>query len=244
MTARRRRKSGSGPSATALIAWAGGAGIETDRIVSVSHPSGQGSPVSPAPSVRVPLIMRGRGLAAGTLLACGSVLVVGVHTADNSFTPRSAPLPRLATADPHAVSGGTAASLVVTEGWAAAASLSSGQALAGTYSPSGEISHHVRLVWHASGSTSSGATLPLPLDLPGTGETQTPQSVPVDKMVAPVAGVVTPAIALFTQQTVPAQDLVAPDQEVTTPEEQDVASAETEEGTQPAMTMLSPPLLA
>ena len=238
MTARRRRKSGSGPSATALIAWVGGTGLGVDRRADLPFPRGRSSWVPAGPPSRGPLITRGRGLAAGTLLACGSVLAVAVHTADNSFTPRSVPLPGLATVGPSAVSGGATAPLVVAEGWATATSVSSGQALAGTYVPPGEVRHYVPLIWHASGSPSSGATLPLPLDLPSADGTRAPQSVPVNRMVAPVAQMV----AQFTQRGVPGQDLGAPGQEGATPGEQGVASSP--EGAQPAMTMLAPPLLA
>jgi len=251
MTARRRRKSGSGPSATALIAWAGGAGVGAD----VSLAGDRTSLVASVPTSRLPLIARGRGLAAGTLLACGSVLAVAAHTADSSFTtPKSAPPPRLATAGPLAVSGGATASLGVAEPWAAAASASSGQALGGTYSPSGAGSYPAPLVLHASGSPPSAATLLLPLNLPGVGETRAPESV--DRPVAPVPQVpetpvgepstipgpeqvVTTAVALLTPQRAPGQDLVAPAELAVAGEPGD---APLEEGAQPAMTMLSPPL--
>jgi hypothetical protein len=92
MTARRRRKSGSGPSAAALIAWVGGA------------PPGVGEPASAPVSVidggsygrvlggRAILVGRACGLAAGTLLACGSVLAGAIHGGDGSFAGDSEPL--------------------------------------------------------------------------------------------------------------------------------------------------------
>jgi hypothetical protein len=91
MTARRRRKSGSGPSATALIAWVGGT-----RTGPTDYP---GTPVSvgSAPEERVAggraiLFGRACGLAAGTLLACGSVLVGATHVGDGSLATDSASL--------------------------------------------------------------------------------------------------------------------------------------------------------
>jgi hypothetical protein len=90
MTARRRRKSGSGPSATALIAWVGGApseiGAPTGAAVSVIYgrPSGQIPSAGQIPSGRAVLVGRACGLAAGTLLACGSVLAGATHTGDGA----------------------------------------------------------------------------------------------------------------------------------------------------------------
>lgn len=90
MTARRRRKSGSGPSATALIAWVGARQTAIDVPISV--------PVIPGgiprlPSSRAVLVGRACGVAAGTLLACGSVLVSATHVGDGSLVGDSAPLP-------------------------------------------------------------------------------------------------------------------------------------------------------
>jgi hypothetical protein len=97
MTARRRRKSGSGPSATALIAWVGGA-----RTGSADRAGTIGPVIDRAPEDRAPgdqvaggrAIFLGRacGLAAGTLLACGSVLAGATHVGDGSRTTDSAPL--------------------------------------------------------------------------------------------------------------------------------------------------------
>lgn len=250
MTARRRRKSGSGPSATALIAWVGGARIGTESTADVSLTNDRASSANLTSYPRSLLTARGRGLAAGTLLACGSMLAVAVHAADSSLTPGSAPLPGLATAGPHAGSAGysVGAPFAVVEGWAAAASARSGQALAGTYVPSGGVRRHVPLALRAPGSPPSEATLPLSMNLPGTGEAQAPDDVLADRMVVPVAQVpedsvaeslaarVTPVLASFTQQSGPGED------DPVEPGEQGPAPAE--EGTQPAMTMLSPLLLA
>lgn len=93
MTARRRRKSGSGPSATALIAWVGA------RQTAISVP--MRAPVSVIQGEHTPRISRSRavlvgracGVAAGTLLACGSVLASATHVGDGSLAGNSAPLP-------------------------------------------------------------------------------------------------------------------------------------------------------
>lgn len=85
MTTRRRRKSGSGPSATALIAWVGG------PLTAADAPAGAGlSGVHAFSSGRVTggraiLVGRVCGLAAGTLLACGSVLAAAVHAGDGTL---------------------------------------------------------------------------------------------------------------------------------------------------------------
>jgi hypothetical protein len=147
---------------------------------------------------------------------------------------------------------------VGAERWAAAAaSASSGQKLGETYFflPGG-VGRPVPLVLHASNSPQPGATLLLPLNLPGVDETRIPESVDrtvaslpqvpetpvVEPPDAPVAQqVVAPAVALFTQQIAPGQDVVLPVADLAAPGEQD--GAPSEEGTQPAMTMLSPPLL-
>jgi hypothetical protein len=92
MTARRRRKSGSGPAATALIAWVGGrqvAGASAGAEVSGVHAWSSGR----SPAGRAILAGRALGLAAGTLLACGSVLAGAVHVGEGSLTGEGAPLP-------------------------------------------------------------------------------------------------------------------------------------------------------
>ncbi|MGH3685935.1 MAG: hypothetical protein ACRDRU_27655 [Pseudonocardiaceae bacterium] len=84
MTARRRRKSGSGPAATALIAWVGVPGASVSMIG--GEPSGRTS------HGRAIFVGRACGLAAGTLLACGSVLAGATHVGDGSLTEASTPL--------------------------------------------------------------------------------------------------------------------------------------------------------
>lgn len=87
MTARRRRRSGSGPSATALIAWAGGAKVIADH---AANRAVHGAPASVSALVAddsEPLSGRFRVLALGSLIACGSVLAVTVHAGDTAFGP-------------------------------------------------------------------------------------------------------------------------------------------------------------
>lgn len=92
MTARRRRKSGSGPSATALIAWVGAGQTEFAAPVGASIAMIHGAPAGRVPSGRAVLVGRACGLAAGTLLACGSVLAGATHVGDGSLVGGSAPL--------------------------------------------------------------------------------------------------------------------------------------------------------
>jgi hypothetical protein len=93
MTARRRRKSGSGPSATALIAWVGG--DRTDLGAPALAPGSvvSGLPINQVSGSRALLIGRACGLAAGTLLACGSVLVGATHVGEGSFAGDNAAPP-------------------------------------------------------------------------------------------------------------------------------------------------------
>jgi hypothetical protein len=92
MTARRRRKSGSGPSATALIAWVGGArtGIGVPTIAPL--PVLTSGPTGRTVGSRAIFLGRACGLAAGTLLACGSVLAGATHLGDGSDAQNSVPL--------------------------------------------------------------------------------------------------------------------------------------------------------
>jgi hypothetical protein len=111
MTARRRRKSGSGPSATALIAWVGGArtGMVAPEVTPGSVASSlpirpmSGSPMSGS---RALLVGRACGLAAGTLLACGSVLVGATHVGEGALVGDTAPLLSPVPPGPD-VTGGT-----------------------------------------------------------------------------------------------------------------------------------------
>jgi hypothetical protein len=85
MTARRRRKSGSGPSATALIAWVGGAQVAPHASPGALAPPAPVQPYRRVPTSRAVLVGRACGLAAGTLLACGSVLASATHVGDGSL---------------------------------------------------------------------------------------------------------------------------------------------------------------
>lgn len=93
MTTRRRRKTGSGPSATALIAWAGGARgfIEAPAGGPVSGIHGE--PAGGIPGGRAVFVGRACGLAAGTLLAFGSVLAGAANVGDGSLAEETAALP-------------------------------------------------------------------------------------------------------------------------------------------------------
>jgi hypothetical protein len=104
MTARRRRKSGSGPSATALIAWVGARQTAIGAPVGVPASVIQGGPIRRMPGSRAVLVGRACGVAAGTLLACGSVLVSATHVGDGPLVRESAPLPNRT---PAALGAGT-----------------------------------------------------------------------------------------------------------------------------------------
>lgn len=107
MTARRRRKSGSGPSATALIAWVGGARTALTEPVSTPASAVGDAAEDRMAGGRAILFGRACGLAAGTLLACGSVLVGATHVGDGPLATDSASLrkpspitPGTTTSDP------------------------------------------------------------------------------------------------------------------------------------------------
>ena len=104
MTARRRRKSGSGPSATALIAWVGGARTGLTDYVATPVPITDSAPGERVAGGRAILFGRACGLAAGTLLACGSVLAGATHVGDGSLATDSASLRK-----PTPTTGGTTA---------------------------------------------------------------------------------------------------------------------------------------
>lgn len=103
MTARRRRKSGSGPSATALIAWIGGARTGASDPAPVSVVGDE--PAEEMAGGRAVLLGRACGLAAGTLLACGSVLASATHVGDGSLATDSASLLSRTPASPGATMG-------------------------------------------------------------------------------------------------------------------------------------------
>lgn len=146
MTARRRRRSGSGPSATAMIAWAGGARTIADhaanRAFSATQPS-VSALVADRPGA---LSGKFRGFAVGSLLACGSVLAVAVHAGDGAFGPveqDATPSPAGPPAMPHVAPGpdatpaATAHDPVPADMVAAAVGLATGAGHAGT----GQVGH-------------------------------------------------------------------------------------------------------
>lgn len=92
MTARRRRKSGSGPSATALIAWVGSAQPSVGEPANAPVSVIEGGSCGRVPGGRAILVGRACGLAAGTLLACGSVLAGAIHAGDGSLAGDGAAL--------------------------------------------------------------------------------------------------------------------------------------------------------
>ncbi len=100
MTARRRRKSGSGPSATALIAWVGGARTGLSAPSDVPIPMIGDMPTGRLVGSRAIFLGRACGLAAGTLLACGSVLAGATNVGDGSLAGNGAPLPNPTLAAP------------------------------------------------------------------------------------------------------------------------------------------------
>lgn len=105
MTARRRRKTGSGPSATALIAWVGGAQPRTGEPAIAPFSVTDGRSRGRASGARAVLGGRACGLAAGTLLACGSVLAGTAYVGDGSLAGDSAPLSKGTPAVPVADAG-------------------------------------------------------------------------------------------------------------------------------------------
>ncbi|MDQ4102234.1 MAG: hypothetical protein M3186_00395, partial [Actinomycetota bacterium] len=93
MTERRRRKSGSGPSAAALIAWVGGAQTVIEAPAGEAVAGIHREPAGRVPGGRAIFVGRACGLAAGTLLAFGSVLAGAANVGDDSLAGESAALP-------------------------------------------------------------------------------------------------------------------------------------------------------
>lgn len=100
MTARRRRKTGTGPSATALIAWVGGAQLGVGEPASAQFSVIEGGSCGRVSGGRAVIAGRACGFAAGTLLACGSVLAGTAYVGDSSLAGDSAPLLRGTSAVP------------------------------------------------------------------------------------------------------------------------------------------------
>lgn len=186
MTARRRRKSGSGPSATALIAWVEGTGYGPENSGTwLSDRAYQtGSAAVPPAETRPPLVGRARGLAAGTLLACGSVLAVTVHAADSAGPARAA-TPDLVTVDPGAVSRGQAATPAVSATTAPPA-VTSAQSLGGAQVRAGAVPRNVPRAIDVPRAVSSRPQQ-VPSRMPGADRgQQVPERDPVERAIEPV----------------------------------------------------------
>ena len=242
MTARRRRKSGSGPSATALIAWVGGAqravGAPAGTAVSGAHSWSSRR----RSGGRAILAGRAFGLAAGTVLACGSVLASAVHVGDGSPTGEGAFLPSLPPAAPSVGSGtpGEYGGTASAERVSAAPAPVSAQAFVRTgpaLRPQPAQVHRnnpVSLdVPAEDGAAPHTAQSPWRSPAPPADDASTGPMAPVNPVldpaasgvgrVAPVGGVLEPAAPREEQPASPRSQAVVP---------------LVEEATQPAMTML------
>jgi hypothetical protein len=207
MTARRRRKSGSGPAATALIAWVGGAQAEPSASVSMND----GEPSGRAPHGRAILLGRACGLVAGTLLACGSVLAGATHVGDGSLAGDSTLLPSHTPPGPGIGSGASNEAQVQApaERMSAAPDLVSAQAVTET-SPAlhprlGQVRRNSPVSLDVpAGPSQQPPAAPRPWDSPSseTGQASTGPIAPVSPVldpaakgvgrVAPVGGVLPP----------------------------------------------------
>jgi hypothetical protein len=244
MTARRRRKPGSGPSATALIAWVGGA--KPGRPASASVSSSQASLAILAPYSSAPFAgrARARSLAAGTLLACGSVLAVGVHAADSS-PPREKPAPAsgLATT-PDAGSGGSAAQTPLAAAARPVAAPAAGGlwTLGGPEVRAGKVHRNAPLFVGGSADPSfpsAELSQPVPLGLP-VPERAGPLG-PVERTGAPVAEVQRTVSAVMHGLAIPLtrETPVGPVVQQAVPVGSE-AAALLAPVTEPAMSMLAP----
>ncbi len=252
MTARRRRKTGSGPSATALIAWVGGG-----QEVADASAGAVGSGVHAWSSGRMPggraiLVGRACGLVAGTLLACGSVLAGAAQVGDGSLAGQGAPLPSYTPVGPDAGSGldGYGAQAPADRA-AAAPDAVSAQALAPTGSAlrprSGQVHRNKPVsldVPAEHGSPSPAVQRPWGSPPPATGQAPTGPIAPMKPVldpaasgVAQVGGVLAPATPreeqprLSTTQRLSTMQSVLPGTHAVAPL--------VDKATQPAMAMLS-----
>ncbi|MGH4024825.1 MAG: hypothetical protein ACRDRV_09595 [Pseudonocardiaceae bacterium] len=213
---------------------------------------------------RPPFVGKARGLAAGTLLACGSVLAVAVHTADNSGAQKAAS-PGLVTVEPGAVSGGFAAP-PAPDSSAAPPVVTGAQSFTGTQLRPGSVLRNVPRFVDAHHAAATDQRRPAPLSMPGAeaGQqapehdsvggaiapvtepvVQAPNTVvgAVGEMIAPQNRGLTSAAGLsrltpgsLAERLVPAAQ--APLDDALDPLKDVVGPLE--EGAQPAMTMLSP----
>lgn len=215
------------------------------------------SPVTSPPPGRAPLVSRARGLAAGTLLACGSVLAVTVHAADSSSQSPDTAHPGLFTVDPGVAAGGDGAKGSVAA-LSTAASLASRDRNFAEIG-SGPIHRNRPLALGVAGESSPQADLSTPLALSGSevedgqqvesGSIQYPVAPPAPKpgaatavvghVVASVDQAADPVSSLAGEalSASPEEEEAAPGKEAARPTERVVAP--TGKGAQPAMTMLS-----
>ncbi|HEY6424203.1 MAG TPA: hypothetical protein VIY28_13325 [Pseudonocardiaceae bacterium] len=207
--ARRRRKSGSGPSAQALIAWVGGP--RAAGAAAGAGLSGMGAfPSSRVAGGRAILVGRACGLAAGTLLACGSVLVGAVHVGDGPVAGDAFGSGRLpGAADAAATPEGSGGSVPAGREVAAPAAVSA-QAFAAPDAAT------------RSRPTGVHRNSPASLDVPAEHSTPTPaakrpwapsgqdgQAAPGP--VGPVSPVLDPAASGLARATPPVGGVLAPD---------------------------------
>jgi hypothetical protein len=251
MTARRRRKTGSGPSATALIAWVGGApmvaGASAGTVV-----SGAGHAWSPTrmPGGRAVAIGRACGLAAGTVLACGSVLASAVHVGDGSLTREDASLPSYIPTSPDTKSGAPIGYLgtVAAQRPAAAPDAVSAQAVVRTIpelrrrpaqvhrNNPASITESAEPVTATSPTTQAPWRSPAPSADPAPSGPIAPVNPVLDPAasgvgrVAPVSGVLQPAAKRDEQPAPSSTQAMVPGTQAAAPL--------LKEATQPAMTML------
>lgn len=258
MTVRRRRKSGSGPSATALIAWVGGAEVGTYHEGSAAYSGIPAPSAAAAIDSRPPLVGRARGLAVGTLLACGSVLAVAVHAADSSG-PQEPGSSGLFTAGPGVVSGGYGAKPLPVSS-AAAPAVTSAQSVAKADVRPGLVHRNAPQSVDVPRAAASEPQRPAPLAMPGADRGPSLERDPVRRAVAPVADpvaqapktvaaaaeeMIAPKDRALTPTSSPVQRVVPAAQDAVSPVGDVLTSvgdvvAPLQEGAQPAMAVLSP----
>jgi hypothetical protein len=217
-----------------LIAWVKAAGNEADRVgdplSSGSHPT---SAISAADGR--PLTDRVRGLAAGTLLACGSVLAVAVQAADSTSGHPESDHPGAVNVGPGGGSGGEPApSLALARETAVAPVTTTAQAFTGTAIPAQPVRRNAPLAVHMpsvapveSGGHASlapagtehdqapqtGGPLGRALTAPAPG----PVATTVDQVIAPVDQVLTPADLVVAPVASLVEHVAAPVNQVTAP---------------------------
>ncbi|MGH3793323.1 MAG: hypothetical protein ACRDSP_00385 [Pseudonocardiaceae bacterium] len=229
----------------------GGTGFEADRLADVASSGVHAS--APAPDGRPLLAGRARGVVAGTLLACGSVLAVAVHAADNSSAPPDSIHPGFVTVSPDAVPGGNVVtSLAVADRVTDAPAVTRTQAFTGTAIPSQPVHRNAPLAVDVPATRSATVDHQAPAAPAGADRGHTPQSGPlqraldgpapppvshvVDQVSAPADQVLNPVAPLAEHVVPPVQRVTAPVGKVLA----ELVALPQGEATQPAMTMLSP----